>query len=31
MKLWINVWFPDWLQGDRVATDRYVYVDGAEH
>ena len=31
MKLWINVWYPDWLQGDRSATDRYVYVDRAEH
>ncbi len=31
MKLWVNVWYPDWLQGERSATDRYVYVDQAEH
>ena len=31
MKLWVNVWFPDWLQGDRSAIDRYVHVDRAEH
>lgn len=31
MKMWVNVWFPDWLQGERAATDRYLYVDRAHH
>jgi hypothetical protein len=31
MKLWVNVWYPDWLQGERTAADRYVYIDHAQH
>lgn len=31
MKLWLNVWYPDWLQGERSAIDRYLYVDRAQH
>jgi beta-glucanase (GH16 family) len=30
MKLYVNSWFPKWLDGEKPNSDRYVYVDWIE-
>jgi endo-1,3-1,4-beta-glycanase ExoK len=31
MRLWVNTWFPTWLEGTPPNTDRYLYVDRLQH
>src|SRR5262245_5056124 len=31
MYLFVNAWFPFWLEGQRPSSDRYTYVDWVEH
>ncbi|MDQ4063612.1 MAG: hypothetical protein M3122_06935 [Actinomycetota bacterium] len=31
MKLYVNTWFPTWLHGEELNSDRYTYVDWIEH
>ncbi len=31
MKLYVNTWFPTWLDGEEPDSDRYAYVDWIEH
>jgi licheninase len=31
MYLYVNAWFPFWLAGERLSTDRFTYVDWVEH
>jgi endo-1,3-1,4-beta-glycanase ExoK len=31
MKLYLNSWFPTWLDGEKPSADRYAYVDWIEH
>jgi hypothetical protein len=30
MNLYVNSWFPDWLDGEKPGSDRYAYVDWIE-
>ncbi len=30
MKLYVNSWFPTWLDGEASDSDRHVYVDWIE-
>ena len=30
MNLYVNSWFPDWLDGEKPGSDRYAYVDRIE-
>lgn len=31
MRLYVNAWFPTWLQGREPRTDKFVYVDSIRH
>lgn len=31
MKLYLNAWYPSWLEGKRPSTDRFVLVDQIQH
>ena len=31
MKLYVNVWYPNWLRGRTPSTDRYLLVDKIQH
>ena len=31
MKLYVNTWFPTWLNSEEPSSDRYTYVDWIEH
>lgn len=31
MKLYVNTWFPTWLNGEVLSSDRYTYVNWIEH
>ena len=31
MKLYVNAWFPTWLEGKRPRTDKLILVDWIQH
>ncbi len=31
VKLYVNTWFPTWLSGEELNSDRYMYVDWIEY